>query len=138
MPRRNARPARVPSQKRPAPADRTASQATLPRSGAGPMSPKAERLWRQAEAARERNDLTGARDLLEEAIEWAPHIDLYVAYASLAGRLGSTERAISLLQAGIKRFPTSAPLYVSHAELLVLRGRTEQAAGTLRRGLTRD
>jgi tetratricopeptide (TPR) repeat protein len=102
------------------------------------MSPKAERLWRQAEAARERNDLTAARDLLEEAIEWAPHVDLYVAYASVAERLGSTERAISLLQAGIKRFPTAAPLYVSHAGLLLLRGRAEQAAGTLRRGLTRD
>ena len=48
------------------------------------------------------------------------------------------ERAISLLQGGIKRFPTAAPLYVSHAGLLVLRGRTDQAAGTLRRGLTRD
>ena len=88
------------------------------------MSPKAERLYRQAEAALQRNEPGIARDLLEEAIQWAPHVNLYLAYADVAERLGSIERAISVLQGGIKRFPSSAPLYVSHATLLVLRGRT--------------
>src|SRR5262249_58078509 len=99
-----------------------------------PLSPKAERLFRQAEAAQQRNELGVARDLLEEAIRWAPHVDLYLAYADVAERGGGTERAISTLQAGIKRFPTAAPLYVSHAALLVQRGRSDQAVASLRKG----
>jgi tetratricopeptide (TPR) repeat protein len=102
------------------------------------MSPKAERLFRQAEAAQARNELGTARDLLEEAIRWAPHVDLYLTYAAVAERGGGTERAISVLQAGIKRFPEAAPLYVSHAALLLLRGRPDQAETTLRRGLHRN
>ena len=139
MPRRNARLAKQPSPKRPAQSERQPQPTArpLPSGGAaGPMSPKAERLYRQAEAAQQRNELGVARDLLEEAIQWAPHVDLYLAYSEVAARLGSTERAISLLQGGIKRFPISAPIYVSHAALLALRGRTDQAAATLRRGLT--
>src|ERR687892_320614 len=112
MPRRTARPARQPPPKRPPQAERQAQQPAraLPSGGtAGPMSPKAERLYRQAEAAQQRNELGVARDLLEEAIQWAPHVDLYLAYADVAERLGSTERAISLLQGGLKRFPTAPP-----------------------------
>jgi hypothetical protein len=101
------------------------------------MSPKAERLYRQAEAARARSEWGAARDLLEEAIRWAPHVDLYLAYAAVAEQGGGTERAISVLQSGIKRFGESAPLYVSHASLLVLRGRVDQAALSLRKGLNR-
>src|SRR5687767_5891006 len=141
MPRRNTRSAKQPSPKRPPQTQRQAQPPARPSPAAGtagPMSPKAERLYRQAEAAQQRNELGVARDLLEEAIQWAPHVNLYLAYADVAEHLGSTERAISVLQGGIKRFPTAAPLYVSHAALLVLRGRTDQAAGTLRRGLTRD
>jgi tetratricopeptide (TPR) repeat protein len=103
-----------------------------------PLSPKAERLYRQAEAAQQRNELGAARELLEEAIRWAPHVDLYLAYADVAGRGGGTERAISTVQTGLKRFPTAAPLYISHAALLVSRGRSEQAAASLKRGIARN
>ncbi|MDP8923446.1 MAG: hypothetical protein M3O34_11285 [Chloroflexota bacterium] len=102
------------------------------------MSPKAERLYRQAEAAQARNEVTAARDLLEEAIRWAPHVHLYLAYATLAERGGGTDRGISVLQSGIKQFPHAAPLYVSHAALLVLRGRADEARLTLQRGLKRN
>src|SRR6185295_12438825 len=98
MPRRNTRPAKQPPPKRPSQSKPPSSQParTSPSGGtAGPMSPKAERLYRQAEAAQQRNELGVARDLLEEAIQWAPHVDLYLAYAEVAERLGSTERAIS-------------------------------------------
>src|SRR5215217_5774469 len=126
MPRRTVRQAKQPPPKRPPQTERQTQQpsrASSSNGAAGPMSPKAERLYHQADAAQQRNELSVARDLLEEAIQWAPHVDLYLAYADVAERLGSTERAISVLQGGIKRFPTSAPLYVSHASLLVLRGR---------------
>ncbi|MFN8632356.1 MAG: tetratricopeptide repeat protein [Chloroflexota bacterium] len=129
MQRRNTRQA-----KRPAQAARAAPAAVL----SSPMSPKAERLFRQAEAAQARNELGPARDLLEEAIGWAPHVDLYLAYADVSERAGSTERAIAVLQNGLKRFPDSPAMYVSLASLLVLRGRHEQAAAALRRGLTRN
>src|SRR5262249_47428570 len=56
----------------------------------------------------------------------------------VATRGGSTERAISVLQAGIKQFPTVAPLYISHAALLVGRGRADQASASLRKGLARN
>src|SRR3954465_9677313 len=134
MPRRNGRPARIPPPKRPAPPE----QPAVAMSPGAPLSPKAERLYRQAEAAQQRNELGAARELLEEAITWAPHVDLYLAYADVAGRGGGTERAISTLQAGLKRFPTAAPLYISHAALLVSRGRSDQAAASLKRGITRN
>src|SRR5215208_1345230 len=133
MQRRNSRPAKQPPPKRP-----SGSERPTPTSPGAPLSPKAERLFRQAEAAQQRNELGAARDLLEEAIRWAPHVDLYLAYADITERGGGTERAISTLQAGIKRFPTAAPLYISHAALLVSRGRPEQAAVSLKRGLNRN
>jgi len=102
------------------------------------MSPGAERLFRQAEAAQARNELSAARTLLEEAIRRAPHVNLYLAYAELAERGSATEHAISVIQVGLKRFSHAVPLYVSHASLLVLRGRPEQAEETLRRGLRRN
>src|SRR3954462_1102927 len=60
MPRRNARPATQPTPKRPTQTDRPSQQAARPSpSGdlSGPMSPKAERLYRQADAALQRNEL---------------------------------------------------------------------------------
>src|SRR3954447_8830057 len=133
MQRRTGRQAKLPPPKRP-----SASGRPTPTAPGAPLSPKAERLLRQAEAAQQRNELGAARDLLEEAIRWAPHVDLYLAYADIAERGGGTERAISTLQAGIKRFPTAAPLYISHAALLVSRGRSEQAASSLKRGINRN
>jgi predicted Zn-dependent protease len=101
------------------------------------MSPRAERLFRQAESARERNELSAARDLLEEAIRWAPHGNLYLAYAEIAEQGSTTEHAISVIQCGLKRFSHAIPLY-RHASLLVLRGRPEQAEVTLRPGSRRN
>ena len=122
--------------RRPAPPEQPAAPASS--TPGAPLSPKAERLFRQAESAQQRHELGVARDLLEEAIRWAPHVDLYLAYADVAEKAGGTERAISTLQAGLKRFPTAAPLYISHAALLVTRGRAEQAAASLKRGITRN
>ena len=101
------------------------------------MSPKAERLYKQALAAQAQNDPNSARQHLEDAIRWAPHPDLYLAYAALAERGGGIDRAIAVVQGGIKRFPLTAPLYVSYASLLRLRDRVDDARTALRKGLNR-
>ena len=63
MQRRSGRPPRQPPPKRPAQPARP-----IPTTPGAPLSPKAERLFRQAEAAQQRNELGAARELLEEAL----------------------------------------------------------------------
>lgn len=99
------------------------------------MYGEADRLYKEALAAREQGDIARARELFKSAIGCAPYLNAILAYAATEKKEGHLERALRILQKGIQELPSEGALYDQYGMLLRQRKDLAGAVEILRKGL---
>lgn len=83
------------------------------------ISSKSMTFFNKALQAKERRELDRARDFFEKAISFEDNFDIFLAYASMEEKAGDIDKAIQILEKGIKLFPDMGLFYERYGTILL-------------------
>lgn len=82
-------------------------------------SAKGMHFFNEALRAKERRELERAREFFEKAISFQDNFDAFLAYAAMEGNAKNVEKAIKILERGIKLFPDIGLFYERYGTILL-------------------